>query len=267
MVDAESGKIRAVHGGRDPVKRGVDDHLPIWSPDGADIAFEKHRLGASDIFVKPANGAVPERRLVDGGGRYTRVTDWSRDGRFIVFEKDRSVGGGYDIWVLPLSGDRQPFRYVGGRFNNRAGAVSPDGRWMAHMTNESGDYQVMVQPFPDASQGKWQVSPSGGTAPRWAREGRELYYMDMTGAILKVDVTTEPAFRVGQPVTVSPVAADSPRLGATVPATDDSVVYQWDVTRDGQRILRTAPQSVTAAAVASPSPITVVLNWMSLLEK
>ena len=226
------------------------DHNPIWSPDGSSLVFDSHRGGARGIYQKPANGAVPERRLFDAGANHVVVTDWSRDGQFLVFARDRTVGGVYDIWVLPLSGDGEPFEYMR---TARSGVLSPDGRRMAYTTNESGVAQVVVQPFPDPSGGKWQVSVEGGALPQWARDGRELYYVDAAGLIVRVDVTTDPVFEVGEATRVS----------------ESTVFGSWSVTADGDRLLTTAPDApaVPDASGDGSSPITVVLNWTSLLDE
>ncbi len=173
------------------------DHNAIWSPDGASIAFDSHRQGGRAIYEKRADGATPERLLLDAGAHDVRVTDWSADGRFIVFEQDSCVGCAYDIWVLPTTGSDAPFAYASSSFDERAAALSPDARWIAYSTNESGVYQVVVQAFPDASQGRWQISASGGYAPRWVRDGRKLFYHDLAGWIVRVPIVTDPAFEVG----------------------------------------------------------------------
>jgi serine/threonine-protein kinase len=224
------------------------DHNPIWSPDGASVAFDSHRDSRRGIYRKPATGAVEEELLVDAGPFHVRATDWSGDGRIIVFEQVWRIGGGYGIWTLPLSGDRRPISYVNDRFDRRSAVLSPDGRWMAHQTNESGEYQVVVQPFPDPSGGKWQVSPDGGVRPRWARDGQELYYVDGAGWIVRVPITTEPAFTVGA----------ATRVWQTTGA------ESWDVTPDGQRLVVAAPDAAQPAGASSP--ITVILNWPALLD-
>jgi Tol biopolymer transport system component/DNA-binding winged helix-turn-helix (wHTH) protein len=229
------------------------DHNAIWSPDGSFIAFDSHRNGGRSIYEKRADGAVAERLLLEAGAHDVKVTDWSADGRFIVFEKDACVGCGYDIWVLPMSGDHEPFAYTNTPFDERAARLSPDGRWLAYSTSESGIYEVVVQSFPDPAQGKWQISANGGSGPQWARDGQELYYYDVTGSIVRVQVATDAVFEVGRAVRVSEAAA----------------AYQWDVTADGGRLLKTAPavmDSPTAPSGAGRFPITVILNWPSLME-
>ena len=123
---------------------------------------------------------------------------------------------------------------------------------MAYTTNESGVFQVVVQPFPNPSEGKWQISTDGGSRPRWAQGGNELYYQDATGAIVRVQITTDPEFEVGEFV----------RLYETFGG-------GWDMTPDGQRVLMRDPdvmESLTTAPDTRSYPITVILDWISLLE-
>jgi hypothetical protein len=240
------------------------NHNAIWSPDGSSVAFDWHRDGNLTLYEKRADGADPGRTLLDAGAYEVIATDWSHDGRFIVFEKDPCVACPNDIWVLPMFGGGEPFAYAQSNFHERSGVLSPDGRWMAYMTSESGVYDVVVQAFPDAAQGKWQISANGGAAPRWARDGKELYYYDdVTRSVVRVGIKTDPVFEIGSAVRVA----------------DVSGAYQWDVTADGERLLKTAPAFTASGAPASGAalsgsteppvgtfPITVILNWTSLMR-
>jgi Tol biopolymer transport system component len=223
------------------------DHNAVWSPDGASLAFDSHRGGGRQIFEKRADGAVPERMLYDAGSHDVRVTDWSADGRYLVFEKDTCIGCDYDIWLLPLAGG-DAFAYNPARFDERSARLSPDGRWIAYVTSESGAYEVVVQSFPDPSVRRVQISANGGYAPRWTRGGAELFYFELTGALVRVSLTSElsvgPSVRVGQ--------AAGP--------------YQWGVTRDGERLLTfpaTRQEGRGAPARGDAFPIYVTLGWES----
>ena len=206
------------------------DHNPIWSPDDTALAFDSHRQGSRAIFVKRADGAVPEHMLFDAGAHDIRVTDWSADGRLILFERDSCIGCAYDIWVLPTDEGTQPFAYIESDFDERSAKLSPDGRWIAYMTSESGIYEVVVQSFPDPANGKLQFSSNGGSAPRWARGGKELYYYDVTGSIVRVPLSTDGALQAGDPVRVAAAPGGN----------------RWGVSADGERLLIASPDGEQA---------------------
>ena len=126
------------------------------------------------IYRKPADGTGKEELLL-GGGINNHPFDWSRDGKFIVYE---TTGGttGDDLRLLPMEGDHKPVPYLQTPFNEGDAQFSPDGRWMAYASNESGQPQVYVQAIP-ASGAKWQISPAGGVQPRWRRDGKEMFYI------------------------------------------------------------------------------------------
>ena len=126
-----------------------------------------------------------------------RPTDWSADGRFILYQV-RSPKTGDDLWVLPLEGDRKPVPFVQMEFRETQGAFSPDGRWIAYTSDESGVSQVYVQSWPP-SGAKWQVSTTGGGNPRWRRDGRQLYYINPGRTLTAVDVNASASFQAGIP--------------------------------------------------------------------
>lgn len=225
----------------------------IWSPDGNRVVFNSAPKGRLDLFEKAASDTGQAQALVvDGRDKYP--FSWSDDGRFILYG---AVGGssGQDLWVLPLDGNRKPFTFAPTSFNESEGNFSPDTRWIAYVSNESGRQEVYVAPFPGPGR-KWPISTAGAAGyPRWRSDGRELYYiagdrqlmavpMNITGAELEVGAA-KPLFEI--PPLIRRVA----------------VRYPYDVSTDGTRFL--VNQSLQG--VEADSPLTLVVNWTEGLKK
>lgn len=220
---------------------------PIWSPDGLQVTFNSTRKGQSDIFVKNASG-VGDETLVVGSPESEYPEDWSRDGRYISY-----VSGGVSFGTLnlvPLFGDRKPFSVVRSPFQKDEPHFSPDGKWLAYDSSESGIYQIYLVSLPTADQ-KLQVSTNGGAQPHWRRDGKELYYLTLDGKMMAVDISTG-----AKPESSIPRVLFDTGL-AVSPTTD-----QYAVTSDGQRFLLLRP-----LLGATPTPITVVLNWVIPTKK
>jgi eukaryotic-like serine/threonine-protein kinase len=226
----------------------ADDFNPAWAGDGATVMFSSmRRPGQRDIYRKLASGTQAEEVVLAGSGQKA-LDDWSRDGRFIVY--DSAAGVTTDLYVVALDGDRKPVAITNTPFNERSGAVSPNGRWIAYASNESGLPAVFVQTFPEPI-GRWQVSTSGGVDPMWRGDGRELFF-HWQGKMLSVDVAAAGSrFEVSVPR----VLFDMPRLA-------ESGRNRYVVSPDGQRFL-----AVTAIGDPVPLPLTVVLNWPDALRK
>ena len=163
---------------------------PVWSPDGSRIIWRSNRDGRYDLYWKAASGAGPDELLLKSSNISKVPTDWSLDGRFLIYyEIDPKTKR--DIWVLPLSGDRKPFPFLQTESSEAAGQLSPDGRWMAYTSDQSGAFEIYVRSFPSGG-GQWQVSTKGGTGPCWRRDGKELFYYAPDGKLMAVEVKSGP---------------------------------------------------------------------------
>jgi len=233
----------------------------VWAPDGSRVVFASARGDnvISQLYQKVSNGAGAEEALFAGdSGEQIAALDWSFDRRYIVFTRSKlGVPRVHNLWALPLFGDRKPFPLLQSSFDQVHAQLSPDGRWLAYDTNESGMYQIIVQPFPETTGGKWQVTAAGGIEPRWRRDARELYYLGFDGKIMAVSVKGDRIFEAGQP---APLIETTITVNVTQP--DDA--YHYDVTADGQRFL---VLSYYPAANSAPASITAVVNWTAALRK
>ena len=159
----------------------------------------------------------------------------------------------WDLWVLPMTGERKPMPYARGEFSETQGRLSPDGRWMAYTSSESGSTEIFVQPFP-VSSARWQISTNGGVQARWRRDGKELFYLSTDRKLMAVEVKSGTEFEAGVPRPLFDT-----RIGAASPM---SLFYHYDVTHDGQRFL-----VASAPETAETIPIAVVMNWAAELKK
>jgi serine/threonine protein kinase len=225
-------------------------HMPVWSPDDRRIVFASGRSGPWDLYERMSNGAGQDE-LVLKSGEQKYVTDWSSDGRFIAYH----AGTGdtkRDIWILPLFGDRKPFPLIRTKADEAQGRFSPDGRWIAYSSDESGRTEVYVQAFP-SSGGKRQVSTSGGFQPSWRGDGKELFFIGADQELMSVSINAGETPEPGLP---------KPLFQSHIPVVQAGVVQrpEYSVTKDGQRFLVNTPLSDT-------EPFTVVLNWTAALNR
>jgi WD40 repeat protein len=260
QLGAQSGRsdiwlIDATSGG--PSRLTFDTgrfEYPRWSPDSSRLIFSRlpGKNAPAGLVQKAANGSSGEDLLFGPPERSTRVfpSDWSADGRFVVFRMIQGDPRG-SLWVLPLTEKQPPVpvphtdaRGVNGRF-------SPDGRWLAYSSSETGRYEVFVQPFP-ATGAKYQVSRDGGQWPRWRRDGKELFFGSESRTLMAASLTTDNLFHPGQPT----------RLFDLQVTTNGINRYPYAVSADGQRFLMIAQPDGAGA-----TPLTVVLNWSGVLRK
>ena len=229
------------------------DRFPLWTPDGERVVFFSRRDG-SGLFWKAADGTGEVERLLDNENSETNVFpwDWSPDGRLVF-----TTAG--DIGVLDVQGDGAVEMLFESEFAEVQPALSPDGRWLAYASNESGQYEVYVQPFPDIDDGKWQVSTSSGLFPLWAPDGRRLYFVrpGQSTRMMVADVATDPQFAPGTPTELF-----------------DGSAYQWnaagphDIAPDGERFV-VRKEGTTPDAGDDTIPLLIVVeNWyQEVLER
>jgi serine/threonine protein kinase/Tol biopolymer transport system component len=225
---------------------GGYNNLPAWSRDGREIVFSSVREGSSGIYRKDASGAGQEQRLAQGR---QAVMDWSRDGQFLLYEEPNAKTG-WDLKVLPLDGSGgapgKAIPFLQTPFNEQDGVFSPDGKWIAYDSNESGQTEVYIQAFPP-SGGKWQVSTSGGSMPHWRGDGKELFYRkDPLGDVMAATIHTSPGR----------VEIDAAHI-----------LFQWsgpetfDAAADGQRFLMLSPPGENIGF--GFKSVIVVSNWQA----
>jgi len=166
-----------------------------WSPDGSRMAFVSNQTGRSEIYIGSADGAGSPELVPTTDAQFKYVRDWSPDGKFVVFQvvDPRTKG---DLWVLPMSGDRKPEPFLASPYAEVVGRVSPDSRWIAYQSDESGEPEIYVQSFPKPGH-KVRVSSEGGFHPTWSRGGKELIYVTRDGVLTSVSVDAGDEFRPG----------------------------------------------------------------------
>ena len=224
------------------------DGTPLWSPDGARIVFSSNRTGngAIDLFEKASSGAGDDQVLLKSNAAKF-ATSWSRDGQYILFENwaTQAKGG---VWLLTLSSKETKPLLQASAFDQGQGQFSPDGRFIAYTSNESGRAEVYVQRFPPSSD-KWQISSGGGLQPLWRSDGKEIFFLTDEKKVMSVEIKTDKAFESSIP---RELFQGNMKNG---------FAYSYAVTADGQRFLISAPVDA-----ATNAPMTIVLNWTASLK-
>jgi Tol biopolymer transport system component/predicted Ser/Thr protein kinase len=227
----------------------MTDTGPVWSPDGKTIYYSSDRKIHWRIYRRSVSGAGQEE-VMTTDTEPAAAWDMSPNGRFLVFERSASrARTNLDLWIMPLTGGGKATPFLAAPFSESQASFAPDGRWLAYTSDESGREEVYVTSFP-GHEGKWQISSGGGTAPRWRRDGREIFYVAPDSRIHSVEVRPGEAFQAGAPRP----------LFATQIARMPWAFY--DVTADGQRFLITE-----LVGSEEPEPITLVVDWTAGLEK
>jgi serine/threonine protein kinase len=234
--------------------------FPVWSPGGKQVAYSANRGASWGIYRKDASGAGQEELLLDASKPGAAPSSWSPDGRYLLYQTgDSQAYGGaenQDIFVLPLIGspeERKPVPYLQTPFRERNAQFSPDGKWVAYQSNQSGRDEVYIQAFPSAGA-KWQVSNNGGTQPRWSGDGREVFF---------VSDTTQRMWVAGIRASAGRVDIETPRALFPV-LLFPGPAYMYDVTRDGQSFVVVSPPG---AGAQGTSAINVISDWQAGLKK
>jgi eukaryotic-like serine/threonine-protein kinase len=237
--DLQSGNTRRLT--FDPAQ----DSVPIWSPDAARLVFASNRGDFNDLYLKSSDGAQEEKNVLRSQvDKFPN--DWSRDGKYILYTQDN------DFWFVTAP-ELKSGLFLKAPSVLRNGQFSPDGKWVAYASNETGRWEIYVTSFP-APSGKWQVSVGGGEQPRWRADGRELFYLSPDSKVMAVPVTTGANFDAGTPVALFQATPRQP-----IPIYD---LFVYDVSRDGQRFL-----IITPVKEAETTPMSLVLNWTAKLNK
>jgi hypothetical protein len=224
------------------------DAQPIWSPDGTRVVFSSNREGIFNLYSKLASNVAAEDLLL-ATDQVITANDWSPDGRFVLF-RSADPKNGYDLWVLPMFGEKKPIPFLATAFDERDGQFSPDGARVAYQSNESGRFEIYVQPFPGPGE-KFQVSTGGGAQVRWRSDGKEIFFISLDGKLMAAPVKLMPnngsiEFGTPQPLFMTRVA------GGALPGL---FIQQYSASADGQRFL------INVSEGTSLAPINVIYNW------
>jgi dipeptidyl aminopeptidase/acylaminoacyl peptidase len=237
VFEATSGASTRLSSGQ------IDEGAPVWTPDGARLFFRTDFQGPPDIAQVTVGSPGSERPFLVRPG-VQQPEDLSPDGRSLVYLQDAATTA--DIWLMPLDGNLEPKPWLRSPFNERNPRFSPDGRWIAYESDESGNPEVYVA-LTEGAGGKRRISPSGGRAPRWRRDGKELYYVAPDDSIVAVPITFGANLQAGTGAPLFRV---------------ETGIRNFDVSPDGKRFLVSTP-----VEKSPESPIRVILNWEAALKR
>src|SRR5262249_10623369 len=220
-----------------------NSNWPVWSPDGARVAFLGTRDGVRGLFQRPVNGATEAELIAPIPNALP--TDWTHDGQFLIYQL-LSAQTSFDIWLLPMTGSRTPIPFVHTPASERRARMAPNGKWLAYSSTVEGPEEVYVQTFPRVG-GKRKVSTAGGVNPRWSHDGKELFFLETSSPdapLMSVEVMPGDTFQF-----------TAPKVVFRLPSKENTGLDPWfDVTDDGRFLMtRPAPRSR-----AEPTGATVI---------
>jgi serine/threonine protein kinase len=264
-IDIADAKATDVNVWLNDLKRGTNSRFTfdssedvggVWSRDGSLIAYRSLQANDTNVFVKQAQGLQPAKSILSAKQNAQETDDlapnsWSLDNKELLCTLQPSAGGS-QLVLVSISGGKMT-RFLTTKTSETNGQISPDGKWVAYASNESGDWEIYVTTYPTAA-GKWQVSRGGGTEPRWRGDGKEIFYIGAGSTLTAVPVSSEGTFAAGNPVPLF-----RSQLRAQVSSTDQ---FSYDVTKDGQRFLVNR-----YAKPAQVAPLHIILNATAGLEK
>ena len=232
---------------------GTINYRPAWRPDSRSLSYTSDRVVPNSfLYQVRADGSARPERLLPTDTTQVDEAVWSRDGRWLVYRAGITAGV-RDIYARSLSGDTSRMTVAAGAFDEYMPALSPDGRWIAYVSTESGREEIYVRPFPDADRARWQVSSAGGSAPAWSHSGRELFYVDRADSLIALSVTGTTEFQV----------TARRALFGTRPFVMLPFHRSYDVGVDDQSFVMLKRTSTFGAEA---NRLTVVLNWFTELD-
>jgi Tol biopolymer transport system component len=222
---------------------------PLWSPDGRHVWFQSAHSGPGNVYRQAADGTGAAERLTTSPNRHLPYA-FTPDGKTLVFG-ELDPKGQYDLRLLPMEGDHASKSLLSTPFNEQNADLSPAGRWIVYQSNQSGQDEIYVRPFPRVEDGRWQISVGGGSRPVWARSGRELFYLNPSGAMMTVEVRSQSGFSAGNPIRLFEGSYALP-----------NVSRHFDVARDGRRFMMIKQLAGNNEAAR----LIVVENWFEELK-
>ena len=235
------------------------DSFPIWTQDGKRIAFASNLDAKASIYWKSADGTGVDELLAAESGVSALPCSWSDDGKTLIVMDFGNTTLNAGIAAISMEGDHAIKPLLDEKNMEVEPKISPDGQWMAYSSDESGQFQIFVRPYPEVDGGKWQISTSGGVWPLWSPDGRELFYRS-GNEFMAVAVKTEPTFSFGAPRIL---------FQGTYVVPTSSFLSNWDIHPDGKRFLLIKPVNAAGSESTSAGPrkINIVLNWFEELKE